>query len=65
VAVSVKAPEASVEDVRESARFEVTRYCLSTYGGSAADWTIDPATGDWAFVREGENMVFAARCTTR
>ena len=42
----MKAPGASLDDVRESARFEVTRYCLSTYGGSAADWTVDPATGD-------------------
>ena len=65
VAVTVRAAEASVEDVRESARFPVTRYCLSTFGSSAADWTVDPATGDWAFTREGENMVFTARCTNR
>ena len=38
-------------DVRESVRFPVTRYCISAYGGSDADWEIDPATGDWAFTR--------------
>ena len=65
VTVTVKAGGVSVEDVRESARFPVTRYCISFYGGSDADWDIDPATGDWAFSREGDNMIFSARCTTR
>ena len=65
VAVTVRAPGASVDDVRESVRFQVTRYCLPTFGASSADWTIDPVTGDWAFVRDGENMIFAARCTSR
>ena len=65
VTVSVKAGGVSVEDVRESARFPVTRYCISAYGGSDADWEIDPATDDWAFTREGDSMIFSARCTTR
>lgn len=65
VSVTVKAASAGVEDVRESVRFPVTRYCLSTFGASAADWTVDPVTGDWAFVRDGESMVFTARCTAR
>lgn len=65
VTVAVRAGGASVEQVRESVRFPVTRYCLSTYGGSEAEWAIDPATGDWAFSRDGENMIFAARCTAR
>lgn len=65
VSVAVRASGATVEDVRESARFPVTRYCLSTFGGSDADWTIDPATGDWSFSRDGETMIFSARCTSR
>ena len=65
VTVTVKAGGVGVEDVRESARFPVTRYCISAYGGSDADWDVDPATGDWAFSREGDNMIFSARCTTR
>ena len=63
--VTVKADGASLEDVRESARFPVTRYCLTNYGGSDADWSTDPATGDWAFQREGGDMILSARCTTR
>lgn len=63
--VTVKANGASLEDVRESARFPVTRYCLTNYGGSDADWSLDPATGDWAFERDGEDMILTARCTTR
>lgn len=65
VTVTVKAAGASVEDVRESVRFPVTRYCISAYGGSEAEWDIGPSTGDWAFSRDGDNMVFSARCTTR
>ena len=65
VSVLVRAGGVSVDEVRESARFPVTRYCLSTFGGSDADWTIDPETGDWAFLRDGETMIFTARCTTR
>ena len=65
VAVTVRALGASVDDVRESVRFHVTRYCLPTFGASSADWTIDPATGDWAFVQDGETMIFTARCTSR
>ena len=63
--VTVKAPDATLEDVRESARFQMTRYCLSVFGASDTDWAIDPATGDWAFTRDGENMIFTARCTAR
>ena len=59
------AAEASVEDVRESARFQATSYCLPTFGKSDAEWTEDAATGDWAFLRDGDDMIFTARCTAR
>lgn len=65
LAVTVKANGASLADVRESARFPVTRYCLTTYGGSDAAWAIDPATGDWAVQREDGDILLSARCTTR
>lgn len=65
VTVTVRAGAATLSDVRESARFPVTRYCLSTFGGSAAEWGIDPATGDWAYTRQGQDMVLSARCVTR
>ena len=63
--VSVTASEAAVEAVRESARMPATRHCLETYGGSDVDWATDPASGEWEFVRDGDDMVFSGRCTVR
>jgi hypothetical protein len=64
--VSVAVPAAvPLEDFRESARFPVTRYCLTTYGTSEAAWAVDPATGDWAVVRTTEGARLQARCTGR
>ena len=64
--IRVQAPaSATVDQVRESARFEATRYCIPNFGGSDARWTIDPVTGDWAFTRDGNEMIFNARCLKR
>ena len=66
IAVSVTAPAGTtVEAVRESARYQATYHCLTQYGNSDADWRIDPATGDWAFVRTEDAMIFSARCEGR
>ena len=65
MSISVSAGGVAVADVRESVRFAATRYCIETFGGSKTNWVIDPATGDWAFQREGEDMVFSGRCTYR
>lgn len=65
IAVRVRAGGVSVADVRESVRFQATRYCLATYGGSETRWAIDPATGDWAFARDGQDMIFTGRCVAR
>lgn len=64
-AVRVRAGGASVANVRESVRFQATRYCLTNFGGADARWSINPATGDWAFTRAGEDMVFQGRCVAR
>lgn len=63
--VRVTAGAASVDEVRESARMPATRHCLETYGGSDVNWVTDPASGDWAFARDGDFMVFSGRCTVR
>ncbi len=63
--VSVTASDATVDEVRESARMPATRHCLETYGGSDVDWVTDPASGEWEFARDGESMVFSGRCTVR
>lgn len=63
--VRVAAGGVGVEEARESTRFPATRYCIETYGASDVDWVIDPATGDWAFARDGQDMIFQGRCTAR
>ena len=63
--VAVRAGGASVEQVRESARYYATRHCLLTWGRSDALWVTDPATGDWAARRDGDRLFLRGRCTGR
>ena len=66
IAVSVTAPgETSVDEVRESVRFEATKYCLLRFGSSDAEWDLDPTTNDWAFTQSGRVLVFSGRCSGR
>ena len=62
---AVRAGGVSVADVRESVRVGATRYCLANFGGADTLWDINPATGDWAFARDGQDMVFQGRCVAR
>ena len=59
------APGVPLEEFRESARYAVTRYCLTNYGMSKAEWTGDPATEDWAVTRTETAALLEARCTGR
>ncbi len=63
--VRAEAGGVGLAEVRESARFPATRYCIETYGSSDIDWRMDPATQDWAFSRDGQAMLFQGRCTAR
>lgn len=64
--VRVIAPGATLEQARESARFEATRHCLEQTGFSAATWSIDPSTGDWAVARtDAGEPVVSGRCDGR
>jgi hypothetical protein len=64
--ITVRAPEASLAQVRESARFMATRHCLERSGFSSVDWAIDQATGDWALVQSGQGEpVLTGRCRGR
>ncbi|EPX79930.1 hypothetical protein [Litoreibacter arenae] len=65
IAISVVNKGAGLEAVRESVRFEATKYCLLNYGGSDTEWQISPVSNDWAFTQDGEKLVFNARCVAR
>ena len=65
ITISVANKGAGVEAVRESVRFEATKYCLLNYGGSDADWRMSSVSEDWAFTQDGDKLVFNARCTAR
>ena len=62
---SVNAGGVGIDDVRESVRFGVTRYCIRNFGGSDAEWAVNRATCDWLVTRDGADMVFEGRCTVR
>ncbi len=62
-AVTVANKGAGVAEVRESVRFEATKYCLLTFGGSDVEWTINPASKDWAFSQDGDSLTFNGRCS--
>lgn len=64
--VLVRAPGATLEQARESARYEATRQCIEQTGFSTVDWVMDGATGDWAVARNdaGEPIV-SGRCAER
>jgi hypothetical protein len=64
--VLVEAPGATLAQVRESARYEATRHCIDLSGFSTVDWTLDPATGDWAVIRTADGEpILSGRCTER
>lgn len=65
VAVSVVHKGEDLDAVRESVRFQATKYCLLNFGGSDAEWEIDPETADWAYIDAGDTWVFSARCSVR
>lgn len=66
IVVLVRAPGASLSDVRESARHEATRHCIERSGSSAVDWALDPATGDWAVARSpADEPILTGRCVGR
>lgn len=64
--ILVQAPGATLAQARESARYEVTRHCIELSGFSTVEWTLDPASGDWAVSRtaDGEPIV-SGRCAQR
>lgn len=63
--VSVDGQGEGVDAVRESVRFEGTKYCLFSRGSSDIAWAMDETTGDWALMTDGTALVFNGRCVGR
>lgn len=64
--VTVRARGASLQQVRESARYPATEHCLKRYGVSDVDWDLDPVSGDWRIQRfSSGDLVVSGRCTGR
>ena len=63
--VSVKNKEQGIEEVRESVRFEATKYCLLYFGTSDINWKISQITQDWAFDSNSEKLIFSGQCEVR
>ena len=63
--VSVKNKEQGIEEVRESVRFEATKYCLLNFGTSDINWKISQITQDWAFDSNSGKLIFSGQCEVR
>ncbi len=61
--VAVVHKGSGLDQVRESVRFEATKYCLLNFGGSDADWQMSAVSNDWAFTQDGDKLVFNGTCT--
>ena len=63
--VSVKNKEQGIKEVRESVRFEATKYCLLYFGTSDINWKISQITQDWAFDSNSGKLIFSGQCEVR
>jgi hypothetical protein len=62
ITINVKHKGDGIEQVRESVRYEATKYCLVTFGSSDVNWQKDGSTGDWVFQETSKGLLFRARC---
>jgi hypothetical protein len=61
ILINVKHKGDGVEQVRESVRYEATKYCLVRFGSSDVNWQKD-AIGSWIFQETSKGLLFRARC---
>ncbi len=54
-----------VDAVRESVRYEGTKYCLFTNGSSDIAWDTGEESGEWVSQQLGDTLVFTGRCVGR
>ena len=63
--ISVTPVAVNPDGAKAAGRYEATRYCLLTYGGSDTDWVIGPDTPLEDIPVEGDTMTLQGRCTQR
>ena len=64
-AVSVSPLAVNPEGALEAARYQATRYCLLTYGGSDTEWVAGPDTPLSQLPIDGDQVTLRGRCTHR
>ena len=63
--IKVRNKGKSIAEVRESVRFEATKYCLIKFGNSEVNWLMDDNTGDWKFESTAKQLTFFGKCEVR
>jgi hypothetical protein len=54
-----------LDAVRESVRYEGTKYCLYTNGSTDVHWESGGEGDDWTSQQSGDSLVFNGRCVGR
>lgn len=63
--VTVTPVAVNPEGAMDSARYQATRYCLLTYGGSDTDWVLGPDTPLTELSIADDTATLSGRCTQR
>ena len=63
--VTVSPFAANPEGAVEAGRYQATRYCLLTFGGSDTEWEIGPDTPLEELPVDGDDLTLTGRCTQK
>jgi hypothetical protein len=63
--IKVRNTGQDIAEVRESVRFEATKYCLIKFGNSDVNWLMDTSTLDWKFESTSRQLTFFGKCEVR
>jgi hypothetical protein len=65
IAITVSPFAVDPEAALEAGRYQATRYCLLTYGGSDTVWTVGPDSPRESLPIDGDTVTLQGRCTQR
>ena len=63
--VTVSPVAVDPDGAREAGRYQATRYCLLTFGGSDKEWIISPDLATEELPVDGDTLTLQGRCTQR